>query len=89
MATDYTFDSQLIQQLVGDSRFGTVRETRSLAPLARGAYCQSAAFFCFFSLRQHKEKKRWAEQHEYYNVATTRPTPDSHNSPGLTGSNRV
>jgi hypothetical protein len=41
---------------------------RSIAPLARGAYCQSAAFFCFFSLRQHKEKKtrRWAEQNEYY-----------------------
>ncbi len=30
---------------------------RSLAPFARGAIRKSAVFFCFFSLRQHKEKK--------------------------------
>ncbi len=42
--------------MVGDSRLGTVRVMRSLATFARGAIRKSAAFFCYFSLRQHKEK---------------------------------
>jgi hypothetical protein len=47
--------------MFGDSRLGTVRETRSIVPLARGAYCQSAAFFVsFFAAAQRKKGRRLA-----------------------------